>query len=137
MEARRRRGSLRNALVSQGRPTQLTPAPTARATARVRNSFARTVQFVSRNRTLVLFVLFLVLGDIGFGLLAPVWDRHSPDDYVIRVRGCAARPRDVVFVGGSPVSEAIDPAVLAGAMWHGRPLADAYAIGLPGGTTTD
>jgi hypothetical protein len=92
---------------------------------------------VSRNRTVLLFVLFLVVADFGVGLLAPVWERHSPDCYSARVKGCAERPRDVVFVGASPVAEGIDPELIAGVPWRGRPLADAYALGLSGGTTTD
>jgi hypothetical protein len=93
--------------------------------------------FVRRNRTVLLFVLFLVVADFGVGCLAPVWDRHSPDDYLVRLTTCARRPRDLVFLGGSPVTEGIDPAVIAGAVWRGRPLADAYAMGLRGGTASD
>jgi hypothetical protein len=92
---------------------------------------------VYRNRTVGLFVLFLVLADTGFGAFAPLWERYSPDDYTTRVRGCAARPRDVVFVGGSPVAEGLDPANLAGITWRGQKLADGYAVGLSGGTATD
>jgi hypothetical protein len=98
---------------------------------------ARAPGFLSRNRTVLLFALFLLLTDYGVGLLAPVWERHSPDGYTTRVNGCAGRPRDVVFVGASPVAEGIDPALFAGVPWRGGPLADAYALGLSGGTTTD
>ncbi len=95
------------------------------------------LSFYARNRTVVLFVLLLVAGDFGIGLLAPVWERHSPDDYAARVAGCTQRPRDIVFVGGSPVTEGIDPEVIGGASWRGRPLTDGYAIGLHGGTASD
>jgi hypothetical protein len=101
------------------------------AAARASASFCR------RNRTVILFVLFLIAADFGVGLLAPVWDRHSPDDYLIRLTACAERPRDLVFVGGSPVTEGIDPLVIAGARWRGSPLSDAYSIGLRGGTASD
>ncbi|MBN9122389.1 MAG: hypothetical protein J0I06_25150 [Planctomycetes bacterium] len=120
-----------------------TPAPpTARTTrrpfaARVANAGRRTARFASRNRTVVFFLLFLVLADTGFGLFAPLWGRYSPDDYTSRIRACAERPRDVVYVGGSPVAEGIDPAALAGVPWRGRPLNDGYAVGLSGGTSTD
>jgi hypothetical protein len=120
-----------------------TPAPpTARAmrtrfAARAANAGRRLAGFVSRNRTVCLFVLFLVLTDLGFGLFGTVWERYSPDDYTARVRGCAERPRDVVFVGGSPVAEGIDPSALAGVAWRGRALNDGYAVGLSGGTATD
>jgi hypothetical protein len=129
-------------------PTATTPAPPAAAPARPAPAVVKSVQvvvapaarparFVSRNRAVVLFVMLLVIADLGIGALAPVWDRHSPDDYAARVTGCAARPRDLVFVGGSPVTEGIDPARIAGANWRGAPLADAYAVGLHGGTATD
>jgi hypothetical protein len=97
----------------------------------------RAPGFLVRNRAVVLFVLLLLVGDFGVGLLAPVWERHSPDDYTARLTGCAERPRDLVFVGGSPVAEDIDPEVIAGVVWRGRPLADVYALGLPGGTASD
>lgn len=112
------------------------PQPT-RPARRARRAVRRAATFLARNRTVVLFVVFLVLADLGVGALAPLWDRYSPDDYTARVGGCAARPRDLVFVGGSPVTEGIDPAQIAGANWHGHTLADAYAIGLHGGTATD
>ena len=93
--------------------------------------------FLARNRTVLLFLLFLFLADFGLGALAPLWDRYSPDDYTARVGGCAERSRDLMFVGGSPVTEGIDPAQIAGVAWRGRTLSDAYAIGLHGGTATD
>src|SRR5206468_3127966 len=64
-------------------------------------------------------------------------DRHSPDDYVSRTAACAREPRDLVFVGGSPVAEGIDPDRIAGLNWNGKPLASVYALGLSGGTTSD
>ena len=86
------------------------------------------VAFASRNRVVLLFVLFFLAADWGIGRYAAVWERHSPDDYVARVNGCKSRPRDVVFVGGSPVAEGIDPDRIPGSN---------YAIGLSGGTTSD
>lgn len=68
---------------------------------------------------------------------AETWERHSPDDYAMRVRGCAQRQRDAVFVGGSTVSEGIVPAEIVGLNWDGVPLQDIYAVGLPGGTTSE
>ena len=84
--------------------------------------------FWKRNRTILLFVLLLVAADAVIGSFAPIWQRHSPDDYALRVQGCAREPREVVFVGGSPVAEGIDPDRIAGS---------AYAMGLSGGTTSD
>jgi hypothetical protein len=92
---------------------------------------------VDRNRVVVLFAVFLVITDWVIGLFAPVWERHSPDDYAARVTACAREPRDLVFVGGSPVAEAIDPDHIAGVICQGKPLASVYALGLSGGTTSD
>jgi hypothetical protein len=84
---------------------------------------------------------YVLLGLAAIDLLvlafADTWDRHSPDDYAARVDGCRRRPRDVVFVGGSTVSEGIDPDVIAGVRWQDRTLDDGYAVGLPGGTTSE
>lgn len=97
----------------------------------------RLWRFADRNRTVVLFALFLVIADVAVGWFSPVWARHSPDDYAARVAGCAREPRDLVFVGGSPVSEGIDPDKIAGVSWAGKTLDSTYALGLSGGTTSD
>jgi hypothetical protein len=93
--------------------------------------------FLRRHRTMVLFAALLVGTDVLIGRFAAVWDRHSPDDYAARVTACAREPRDLVFVGGSPVAEAIDPDRVAGVVRGGRPLASVYAVGLSGATTSD
>src|SRR5947209_20110973 len=84
---------------------------------------------------------YLLLAGVAIDLLvltfADTWERHSPDDYSARVNGCRHRPQDFVFVGGSPVSEGIDPDILAGMSWQGRTLDHGYALGLPGGTTSE
>jgi hypothetical protein len=94
------------------------------ASPRVRESFLR------RNRTLVWFVALLILLDVIVGQFAGTWQKHSPDDYALRVQACAREPRELLFVGGSPVAEGIDPARL------GIP-GSVYAMGLSGGTTSD
>jgi hypothetical protein len=66
-----------------------------------------------------------------------LWQQYDPDDYAARVANCRRRPRDLVVIGGSPVSEGIDPAVLAGVQWNGCSLDDSFNLGLPGGTTTE
>jgi hypothetical protein len=83
--------------------------------------------------------VLLALAGVDLFLLAfrDTWERHSPDDYAARLAGCRQRPRDFVFVGGSPVSEGIDADLVAGVRWRGEPLADGYALGLPGGTTSE
>lgn len=98
---------------------------------------ARPPGFLRRNRTVLLFAALLLLTDRAVGWFAAVWDRHSPDEYTARVVGCAREQRDVVFVGGSPVAEGIDPARMAGIRVGGRPADSVYAVGLSGGTTSD
>ncbi|HEY3789013.1 MAG TPA: hypothetical protein VGL71_09170 [Urbifossiella sp.] len=93
--------------------------------------------FWKRNRTIILFILLLIAADLGIGMLSPLWERHSPDDYALKIRGCAREPRDLVFVGGSPVAEGIDPDCIAGISRNGRSLNSVYAMGLSGGTTSD
>ena len=89
---------------------------------------------------------FRVLLYLGLGLLAldavvacyrSVWQAYSPDDYRDRVDNCRRHPADLVLIGGSPVCEGVDPAVLAGVRWQGQVLARAYNLGLPGATTLE
>ena len=91
----------------------------------------------NRLRPVVLFVLALVGIDLVVRSFRDAWERHSPDDYAERVRGCQKRPQDFVIVGGSPVSEGLDPDVIAGVRWNGDELRHGYAVGLPGGTTAE
>jgi hypothetical protein len=86
--------------------------------------------FLRRNRTVVWFVVLLVVADLVLGQFANTWQRHSPDDYALRVQGCAREPRDLVVLGGSPVTEGIDPDRLRGT-------GSIYAMGFSGGTTSD
>jgi hypothetical protein len=86
-------------------------------------------------------VLYLAAGLAVFdGVLAAnrrVWRAYDPDDYRIKMHECIGRQRDLVLIGGSPVSEGIDPAVLAGTVWHGQPLEDVFNLGLSGATTSE
>ncbi len=82
-------------------------------------------------------LLAFVLLDLAALATAGVWARHSPDDYAARVEGCAKERRDAVFVGGSTVSEGIVPKELIGIRWNGETMNDLYAVGLPGGTTSE
>jgi hypothetical protein len=88
-------------------------------------------------RTVLAFVVALLGFDLFVHACAGAWERYSPDEYAERVAGCATQHRDVVFVGGSPVAEGIDPARVGEFVWHGVPLANNYAVGLSGGTTSD
>lgn len=98
---------------------------------------ARPAGFVHRNRTVILYAALLLITDRAAGWFAPVWDGYSPDEYAARVEGCAREQRDVVFVGGSPVAEGIDPARIAGVMVGEQRAESVYAVGLSGGTTSD
>jgi hypothetical protein len=90
-------------------------------------------------RTPALILLGLVGIDVGVRLTSDTWARHSPDDYAERVNGCAEVPRHFVLVGGSPVSEGLNPTFVAGSGfgWRGELLTEGYAVGLPGATTSD
>lgn len=88
-------------------------------------------------RAVLVFVLGLIGADLLVRAFAGTWERYSPDEYAERVEGCARQPRDVVFVGGSPVAEGIDPARVGRIPWHGQLLNNNYAVGLSGGTTSD
>ena len=90
-----------------------------------------------RIRLLLWLVFGLAAIDCIIAQTHSIWDRYSPDDYAERVNACASHPRDFVIVGGSPVSEGIDPTQMLGVQWQGQTLDDGYAVGLPGGTTSD
>ena len=79
----------------------------------------------------------LILLDIGVRATRAIWERYSPDDYAERIDGCREQPRDLIFLGGSPVSEGFDPAIFRGLDWHREPIGSPYSVGLPGGTATD
>lgn len=100
-------------------------------------NFTSVRTWLHRNRTVVLFVFMLGLLDVSIGQHAATWERHSPDDYDLRIAACRSQPRDLLFVGGSPVAEGIDPARIVGLTWDGRSLDSSYALGLSGGTTSD
>jgi hypothetical protein len=90
-----------------------------------------------RFRPLAWFLAGLFLVDATVVLFRDTWERHSPDDYAEKLKALQTRPRDFVLAGGSPVSEGLDPGVLANLSWRGVRLHDGYAIGLPGATTTE
>lgn len=101
------------------------------ATAPKRESFRRKL------RTPALILLGLVVLDVGVWLTRDTWERYSPDDYAERLHGCRREPRDFVFIGGSPVSEGLDPEILTGTEWQGQILRSGYSMGLPGATTSE
>jgi len=86
-------------------------------------------------------VLYLFVGLLLVDLLVhwqrERWKRYDPDEYLARVEACREQRPDVVFVGGSPVSESLDPVCFAGLSWNDQPAQSVFNLGLPGGTTTD
>jgi hypothetical protein len=86
---------------------------------------------------LLYFLLGLAAVDLLVASQRRLWRAYDPDDYRDRLRNCRRHPYDLVLVGGSPVSEGVDPAPLAGLCWRGRPLKGAYNLGLPGATTLE
>lgn len=90
-----------------------------------------------RLRVVAYFLAGLVLVDVLLARHADLWRTYSPDDYQERLEGCRREYRDFIVIGGSPVSEGIDPARIVGLNWRGRPLSNGYSLGLPGGTTSE
>lgn len=88
-------------------------------------------------RVAAYFLAVLAIVDLLVARQKSLWQNYDPDDYAVRVANCRRAPHDLVVIGGSPVSEGIDPAVLAGVHWQGRPLGGAFNLGLPGGTMTE
>jgi hypothetical protein len=83
------------------------------------------------------FVAALVALDLLVRANVRVWRDYDTDDYREKVDCCRREMPDLVVVGGSPVAAGIDPAVLAGVAWQGKPLQTAYNLGLPGATTSE
>jgi hypothetical protein len=90
-----------------------------------------------RLRVLLYLLLTLTAIDLVVWSQRATWEASSPDGYNERLAGCRRRPRDLILLGGSPVTEGFDPQILAGVVWRGRELADVYSLGMSGGTTTD
>ena len=86
---------------------------------------------------IIYFLVALLAVDLGVATHRDLWTLYSPDNYIERVEGCLHTAPDVVLVGGSTVSEGIDPAALAGLLWRGQPLQRPYNLGLPGATTSE
>lgn len=85
--------------------------------------------------------LYLLLGLIAVdGLLhaaSEALSLYDPNDYLERLAGCRRRQPDAVLIGGSVVSEGLDPAALAGLRWHGQRLTRPFNLGMPGGTVSE
>jgi hypothetical protein len=83
------------------------------------------------------FAAGLVALDVAVAARARRWEAYDPHPYRERLRGARRQQWDLVLVGGSPAQFALDPAVLAGTPWRGRPLAAVYNLALPLGTTSE
>ena len=92
---------------------------------------------IGRYRVIIYFVLGLIAVEAVVASQAHLWQAYDPDDYAERLQGCRRERPELLVVGGSPVSEGIDPNVLAGLVWEGHPLERVYNLGLPGATTSE
>jgi len=90
-----------------------------------------------KGRVWLWFLAFLVAFDCSICAFDSTWKRYSPDDYRLRIDECAEHRRDIVFAGGSPVAEGVDPELLGTIAWHTADIRDCYNIGLSGATTSD
>lgn len=86
-------------------------------------------------------IFYWLLGLLAVEMLVranvKTWRLYEADDYRERVHACRRQKPDLVVVGGSPVSEGIDPLQLASLSWRGETLDKPFNLGLPGGTTTE
>jgi hypothetical protein len=90
-----------------------------------------------RYRVFAYLLVGLVAIEVAVALNRPVWRAYDPDEYRERLHNCRRRPHDLVLVGGSLVSEGLDPAPLRGLRWRGAVIEHPYNLGLPGGTTSE
>lgn len=91
----------------------------------------------SRLRVVVYFVAGLLAVEGAVASQRGLWRSYDPDEYREKPRGCRQQPRDLVLIGGSPVCEGLDPAILQGAPWRSQPIANVYNLGLSGATTSE
>jgi hypothetical protein len=65
------------------------------------------------------------------------WDTYDPQPCRERLATCRQGRWDLLIVGGSPAMYGIDPAILTGTPWRGKPIASGFNFGLPLGTMTE
>lgn len=83
------------------------------------------------------FLTGLILTDVAVAGYRDVWRMFSPDDYADRIESCRLRRQDAILLGGSVVSEGIDPRLLRGVPWRGTRMDAVFNMGLPGGTASE
>lgn len=96
-----------------------------------------TRRLLGRYRVIIYFIMGLVAVEAVVASQSRRWQAYDPDDYAERVQGCRRERPELLLVGGSPVSEGIDPNLLSGLVVHGQVLERAYNLGLPGATTSE
>lgn len=90
-----------------------------------------------RYRAVLFFLAALVVLDVLVHQQRERWARYAPDDYGERLRRCRASAPDLIAVGGSPVTEGIDPALLVGTRIGGRRIVRPFNLGLLGATASE
>lgn len=90
-----------------------------------------------RGRVIFWYLTILIAAEVAFGAFEPMWQHYSPDDYRLRVDECAREQPGIVFVGGSPVAEGIDPNEIGPLRWQGEEPLRSYSLGFSGGTASD
>jgi hypothetical protein len=90
-----------------------------------------------RHRVLGSVLLGLALVDLVVATQRHRWILFDPNDYREKVAACASAQHDVVAVGASTVAVGVDPSVLVGLTWHGRPLRRPYNLGLASATASE
>jgi hypothetical protein len=113
------------------------PTPQPRKEPRPPRQPRFTLYGQARWRVILYFLIGLICLDGLLTACRDVWHSYDPDDYRERLDICRQQARDLVVVGGSPVSEGIDPDLLCGVRWHGLPIEHTYNLGLPGATTSE
>jgi hypothetical protein len=88
-------------------------------------------------KVVILLLVGLIVVDVAVRAHRSLWFRFDPHPYRDHLEGCRRQRWDMLIVGGSPTGYAIDPAILAGARWHGQPLRDIYNFGLPLATAAE
>jgi hypothetical protein len=90
-----------------------------------------------RVRVGIYFFLGLLALDGLVRWFSPLWDRYDPNDYLERLHRCQGKTWDLVVLGGSPVADGIDSALMHPLTWRGKLINTVYNLGLSGGTATD
>ncbi len=86
---------------------------------------------------LIFFLAGLLALDQFVGAHARLWLTYAPEFYRKRLAGCRERPHELVIVGSSPAMCGLDPDLLVGMEWQGRPVASAFNAGIVLATSSE